>query len=332
MYRAFAHEPTMRINLATRRRLAPLVANDRRQIEMMTALLMSLPGTPVLYYGDESGMGDNVFLGDRNGVRTPMQWSPDRNAGYSRANPQRLILPVNIDPEYHYETVNVEAQQGNPNSLLWWPKRLIALRKRFQAFGRGSIEFLSPENPKVLAFIRQFEDETVLVVANLSRFTQYVELDLRNFRGRVPVELIGRTRFPPIGELPYLLTLGEHAFNWFSLQETRTAAIDAREAAYHPPVLETPGAWDGAFTAAERSAIEMVLPAWLEGRRWFHGHAREISHTRILDVVPFDSLRFALIGVEFSQGEGEQYVLPLAVEVGETPASPQAVIPIRRPP
>ncbi len=152
MYRAFAHEPTMRINLGIRRRLAPL-----------------------LYYGDEIGMGDNVFLGDRNGVRTPMQWSPDRNAGYSKANPQRLILPVNIDPEYHYESLNVEAQQANSNSLLWWTKRLIALRKRFQAFGRGSIEFLAPENPKVLAFIRRHEDETVLVVANLSRFTQYVD-------------------------------------------------------------------------------------------------------------------------------------------------------------
>ena len=196
MYRAFAHEPTMRINLGIRRRLAPL-----------------------LYYGDEIGMGDNVFLGDRNGVRTPMQWSPDRNAGYSKANPQRLILPVNIDPEYHYESLNVEAQQANSNSLLWWTKRLIALRKRFQAFGRGTIEFLSPENPKVLAFIRQFEDETVLVVANLSRFTQFVELDLRQFKGRVPTELIGRTRFPPIGELPYLLTLAPRGFFWFQLRQ-----------------------------------------------------------------------------------------------------------------
>ncbi len=330
MYRAFAHEPTMRINLGIRRRLAPLTGNDRRQIELMNALLMSLPGTPVLYYGDEIGMGDNVFLGDRNGVRTPMQWSPDRNAGYSRANPQRLVLPVIIDPEYHYESLNVEAQQGNPNSLLWWTKRLIALRKRFQAFGRGTIDFLSPENPKVLAFIRQLEDETVLVVANLSRFTQYVELDLRAFKGRVPIELIGRTRFPPIGELPYLLTLGEHAFNWFSLEETRTAAIDAREAAYHPPLLEPAGNWEDGFTPAERSAIELALPAWLEGRRWFRGHGREISYTRILDLVPFDSLRFVLLGVEFSQGEGEQYVLPVAVETGETPSSPPAVIAVLR--
>src|SRR4051812_7933040 len=319
MYRAFAHEPTMRINLGIRRRLAPLVGNDRRQVELMNALLMSLPGTPVLYYGDEIGMGDNVFLGDRNGVRTPMQWSPDRNAGYSRANPQRLILPVIIDPEYHYESLNVEAQQGNPNSLLWWTKRLIALRKRFQAFGRGSIEFLSPENPKVLAFIRQFEDETVLVVANLSRFTQYVELDLRSFKGRVPRELMGRTRFPPIGDLPYLLTLGEHAFYWFRLQEPRTAAVDAREASYQPPVLESSSNWENGFSAAERSTIEHALPAWLEGRRWVRDRGREIALARMLDVIPVDGLHFALLQVEFTQGEGEQYVLPLAVETAKRP-------------
>src|SRR5256886_10991547 len=276
MYRAFAHEPSMRINLGIRRRLAPLVGNDRRQVELMNALLMSLPGTPVLYYGDEIGMGDNIFLGDRNGVRTPMQWAPDRNAGYSRANPQRLILPVIIDPEYHYESLNVESQQANPNSLLWWMKRLIALRKRFQAFGRGTIEFLQPENPKVLAFIRQFEDETVLVVANLSRFTQFVELDLRSFKGRVPIELIGRTRFPPIGELPYLMTPGEHAFSWFSLDEPRTAAVDAKEASYQPPALATGSNWDEGFTPAERPALEPVLPPCLAGGRGLRAHGRAI--------------------------------------------------------
>jgi maltose alpha-D-glucosyltransferase/alpha-amylase len=323
MYRAFAQEPAMRINLGIRRRLAPLVGNDRRQIELMNALLFSLPGTPVIYYGDEIGMGDNVFLGDRNGVRTPMQWSPDRNAGYSRANPQRLILPVIIDPEYHYESLNVESQQANPNSLLWWMKRLLALRKRFQAFGRGSIEFLSPENPKVLAFVRKFEDETVLVVANLSRFTQYVELDLRAYKGRAPLELIGRTRFPPIGELPYLLTLGEHAFNWFSLEETKHAV---QESSYQPPTLEIASAWEGTFTAAERAAIEMVLPAFFEGRRWFEGRGRDIAQVRVLDVIQLDSVRFAFAQVEYSHGEPESYVLPLAVEPGDRPVSPQSVI------
>jgi maltose alpha-D-glucosyltransferase/alpha-amylase len=328
MYRAFAHEPTMRINLGIRRRLAPLVGNDRRQMELMNALLLSLPGTPVLYYGDEIGMGDNVFLGDRNGVRTPMQWSPDRNGGFSKANPQRLILPVIIDPEYHYESLNVESQQGNPNSLLWWTKRLIALRKRFQAFGRGSIEFLSPENPKVLAFIRIYQDETVLVVANLSRFTQYVELDLSHYKGRTPLELIGRTTFPPIGELPYLLTLGEHAFLWFSLPEMRSAALD--EAAYQPPALEVASAWDGSFTQPERTAVEMVLPAWLEGRRWFVSGGREIAQVKVLDVIALDSLRFVIVQVEFNMGEAANYVLPLAVTSGERPPPPAIIASLRR--
>ena len=196
MYRVYARDPQTRINLGIRRRLAPLLGNNRRRIELMNGLLFSLPGTPVIYYGDEIGMGDNVYLGDRNGVRTPMQWSVDRNAGFSSANRQRLYLPVITDPEYHYEAVNVEAQQANPQSLLWWMKRLIALRKRHPAFGRGSLQFLHPENRKVLAFIREHEDETILVVANLSRFAQYTELALRGWEGRVPVELFGSGRFP----------------------------------------------------------------------------------------------------------------------------------------
>src|SRR6266545_4647804 len=181
MYRSYAQDRQMRINLGIRRRLAPLLGNDRRRIELMNALLFSLPGTPVIYYGDEIGMGDNFYLGDRNGVRTPMQWSADRNAGFSRANPQRLYLPVVTDPEYHYESLNVEAQQDNPNSLLWWMKRLVALRKRYRAFGRGTIEFLHPHNRKILAFLRRHQDEAVFVVANLSRFAQSVDLDLSAF-------------------------------------------------------------------------------------------------------------------------------------------------------
>ena len=326
MYRAFAQEQTMRINLGIRRRLAPLAGNDRRRIELLNALLFSMPGTPVLYYGDEIGMGDNVFLGDRNGVRTPMQWSPDRNAGFSKTNPQRLILPVIIDPEYHYESLNVESQQANRNSLLWWTKRLIALRKRFQAFGRGTIEFLSPSNPKVLAFVRRFEDETVLVVANLSRFPQFVELDLRQFKGRVPQELIGRTRFPPIGDLPYLLTLGEHAFYWFSVEEPRNAAEVLREASYVAPSLEVSSGWEGAFSPSERASLELVLPAWMEGRRWFPGEGREISQVHLLDVIPFDSARLLVLQVEFSHGDAEQVAVPVTLQPGERPATPQAVI------
>ncbi|MCA8982066.1 MAG: maltose alpha-D-glucosyltransferase, partial [Planctomycetes bacterium] len=207
MYRVYADDPDARINLGIRRRLAPLLGNDRRRIELMNALLFSLPGTPVLYYGDEIGMGDNFYLGDRNGVRTPMQWSPDRNGGFSRANPQKLYLPVIFDPEYHYESVNVESQQASPHSLLHWTKRLIALRKRHRAFGRGSIEFLHASSRHVLAFTRTLGEERILVVANLSRFSEFAELDLGAYEGQVPVELFGGRPFPPIGGLPYLLTL-----------------------------------------------------------------------------------------------------------------------------
>src|SRR5712672_3028324 len=208
MYRVYATDRRMQVNLGIRRRLAPLLENDRRRIELMNALLLSLPGTPVLYYGDEIGMGDNIYLGDRNGVRTPMQWSPDRNAGFSRANPQKLYLPVNIDPEYHYEALNVETQNNNSHSLLWWMKRMIAQRKQHPAFGRGKMEILFPVNRKILAFVREFEGEKILVVANLSRFTQCVELDLSRHREAMPVEVFGGNRFPAITEQPYLLSLG----------------------------------------------------------------------------------------------------------------------------
>ncbi|HKI97038.1 MAG TPA: maltose alpha-D-glucosyltransferase, partial [bacterium] len=224
MYRMYAHDQTARINLGIRRRLAPLLSNNRRKIELMNGLLFALPGTPVIYYGDEIGMGDNIYLGDRNGVRTPMQWSPDRNAGFSRASPQLLFLPVTMNPEYHYEAVNVETQQNNAQSLLWWMKRLISLRKRYPAFGRGDMVFLTPANPKVLAFLRRSEDQVLLVVANLSRFVQAVELDLQAHSGMVPVELFGMNRFPPIGDWPYLLTLGPHAFYWFVLRSPPSEA------------------------------------------------------------------------------------------------------------
>src|SRR5271154_1656218 len=198
MYLAYSADPRMRINLGIRRRLAPLMDNNRRRIELLNSLLFSFPGTPIIYYGDELGMGDNIYLGDRNGVRTPMQWSADRNGGFSRANPQKLYLPVIIDPEYHYESVNVEAQQQNPSSLLWWMKQLIEQRKLYKAFGRGTLEFLHPANRKVLAFLRRFENEDILVVANLSRFPQAAQLDLSQFKDRAPVEMFGKAEFPLI--------------------------------------------------------------------------------------------------------------------------------------
>ena len=335
MYRAYAAEQAMRINLGIRRRLAPLLGNDRRKMELVNALLCSLPGTPVLYYGDEIGMGDNFFLGDRNGVRTPMQWSADRNAGFSRANPQRLILPVIIDPEYHYESINVEAQQNNANSFLWWTKRLLALRKRFKAFGRGSIEFLHPDNPRVLAFVRQFDGEQLLIVANLSRFTQYVELDLSRYKGMVPTELFGRSKFPPIGELPYLLTLGGHAFYWFSLDPARGAAADVREAAYTAPTLEGPAEAAQLFFGEGRGLVEEALPAWLERRRWFQQTDRGLDGVRISDALLLpsssDSVHLVLARASFTEGEDEVFALPVGVAKGEraleiAQRSPQAVI------
>src|SRR5581483_6805437 len=225
MYRAYAREPRMRLNLGIRRRLAPLLGNSRRAIELMNGLLFSLPGTPVIYYGDEIGMGDNIYLGDRDGVRTPMQWSGDRNAGFSRASSQRVYLPVIVEPGYHYEDRNVEAQQNSSTSLLWWMKHIIGLRKRFKAFGRGSLTFLYPENRKVLAYVRRYQEEKILVVANLSRLAQYVELDLSEFRGMIPVELFGQTEFPAVGELPYLLTIAPHGFYWFTLEPKRVADV-----------------------------------------------------------------------------------------------------------
>ncbi|HEX9122023.1 MAG TPA: maltose alpha-D-glucosyltransferase [Actinomycetota bacterium] len=321
MYRVYARDPQARINLGIRRRLAPLLGNDRRVIEMVNGLLFSMPGTPVIYYGDEIGMGDNIYLGDRDAVRTPMQWSADRNAGFSRANPQQLYLPVVIDPEYHAEAINVESQQNNPHSLLWWMKRLIALRKRYRAFGRGSLQFLYPENRKALVFLRTYEDERILVVVNLSRAVQYVELDLSAFRGMVPLELFGGTEFPPIGELPYFLTVGPYSFYWFLLQPQTAEEIAA--GARRPPAIEVAGAWHTIFGPRNRKALEDALPSWLQGRRWFGGKARRVKSAELMDAVPVqaDSGKVrggravgyvCLVQVEYADGDPETYVLPLA--------------------
>jgi maltose alpha-D-glucosyltransferase/alpha-amylase len=319
MYRSYAHDREMRINLGIRRRLAPLLENDRRRIELMNALLLSLPGTPVIYYGDEIGMGDNVYLGDRNGVRTPMQWSPDRNAGFSRANPQRLYLPVNIDPEYHYEALNVETQNNNSHSLLWWMKRMIAQRKQHPAFGRGKMDILFPANRKVLAFVREFEDEKILVVANLSRFTQCVELDLSRHRDAVPVEVFGRNRFPAIGEQPYLLSLGPHAFQWFDLQhrELSLESFAIAERLEDVPVLmvEEPEI----FSMATRATISRMLPRILRARPWFSSKHRTIRQVTIHDVIhlPETSAYILLVHIEYTDGEPELFPVPLSLATGE---------------
>ncbi|MBZ4329543.1 maltose alpha-D-glucosyltransferase [Corallococcus interemptor] len=219
MYREYATDPRMRINLGIRRRLAPLMDNGRRRIELMHSLLFTLPGTPVLYYGDEIGMGDNIYLGDRNGVRTPMQWTGDRNAGFSRADYARLFAPVIADPVYGYQSINVEAQERQKSSLLQWVKRMIGIRQRYPVFAMGSLRFLTTENRKVLAFVREWEGQTVLVVCNLSRFAQPGVVDLREFEGSIPVELIGETPFPRISDLPYQLSMGPYMFLWFRLDK-----------------------------------------------------------------------------------------------------------------
>ncbi len=320
MYRAYAQESRMRINLGIRRRLCPLLGNNRRAVELINGLLFSLPGTPVLYYGDEIGMGDNVYLGDRDGVRTPMQWSGDRNAGFSTANPQRLILPVVIDYEYHYQTINVEAQEANRHSLLWWMRRLIALRRQYKAFGRGSMEFLSPENPRVIAYVRSFENERILVVANLSRFVQYVELDLSRFKGMSPIELFSHSPFPQIGDLPYLLTLGPHGFVWFSV-ETPRAGVVADLSDYKTPRIQITSATDGLMRAQTRQALRRILPEYLPRCRWFRSKTRTIKSADIADLVPLsegeNAHHIAFVNLEYANAEPETYVLPLGIAGGQ---------------
>jgi maltose alpha-D-glucosyltransferase/alpha-amylase len=222
MYLAYSMDPQARLNLGIRRRLAPLVGNDRRRLELLVGLLFSLPGTPIIYYGDEIGMGDNLYLGDRNGVRTPMQWTGDRNGGFSRADPQRLYSPVIMDPVYGYPAVNVESQESDAASLLQWMRNMIRLRKLFKVFGRGTVEFLSPANQRVLAYVRRYRDDVILCLANLSRTVQPVELDLAGFDGLTPVEMLGYTEFPSITTAPYFLTLGPYGFYWFELQHSGT--------------------------------------------------------------------------------------------------------------
>jgi maltose alpha-D-glucosyltransferase / alpha-amylase len=320
MWRTYATDSAARINLGIRRRLAPLMGNHRGRIHLMNGLLFSFAGTPIIYYGDEIGMGDNIYLGDRNGVRTPMQWSADRNAGFSRANPQQLFLPTIIDPAYHYEQVNVEAQQNSQYSLLWWMKRLIATRKRHKAFGRGSMEFLHPENRKILAFVRRYEDETLLVVANLSRIVQCFELDLSEFRGMVPVELSGGTKFPEIGERPYFLNLGPFAFYWFELQRQATHATSE-----DLPLINAKK-WDEILADGNRDALQRAITRYIRSRRWFAGKARTVNTLTIRDTVQLsrEAGQLAIIDVEYTDGEPESYLLPLAVTGARRSEEPDA--------
>jgi maltose alpha-D-glucosyltransferase/alpha-amylase len=345
LWQTYAQERQMRLNLGIRRRLAPLMDNDRSKIELMTALLCSMPGTPVLYYGDELGMGDNIFLGDRDGVRTPMHWSPDRNAGFSRANPQRLFLPPIMDPVYGYEAVNVEAQQADRSSLLNWMKRLLAVRHRHIAFGRGTLDFLFPGNRKILAYLRQGDGQTLLCVVNLAGSAQAVELDLSPFKGRVPVELLGRAAFPPVGDAPYMITLPAFGFYWFLL------AGEAELPAWYEPVPESlpdfstilmPSGWNDIFSARGRSALERTaLPEFLRNQRWYaakqvHKPSLELRSLGELahggDTVLLTEVEVSGHGLE----EPERYFLPLARSWDEqqvgfgSPLLPYTIARIRR--
>ncbi len=322
MYRMYAHVHQARLNLGIRRRLAPLLGNDRKRIELLNALLFSLPGTPVLYYGDEIGMGENIFLGDRNGVRTPMQWSSDKNAGFSRANPQALYLPIIYDPEYHYEAVNVEGQLGNPHSLLWWMRRLLALRKKWRVLGEGKCEFLQPENRRILSYVLRNEHETVLVVANLSRFVQPVELDLSAFKQSVPVELFGRTAFPVITEKPYLLTLGPHSFYWFSVEAKAASPTFDGSACATLQTVTVEHEWTEVASGRGRTALEALLPDYIRVQGWYGGNTKTIKQTAVREAVSVaangDCAGFLmLVQVDYVQGDPELYSLPLAFATGD---------------
>lgn len=321
LWRFYAADPRARINVGIRRRLAPLLDNDRNKIELLNSLLLSMPGTPFLYYGDELGMGDNIFLGDRDGVRTPMQWSPDRNGGFSKADPPQLFLPPIMDPVYGFQAINVEAQARNPDSLLNWMRRLLAVRKGHRAFGRGTLILLYPGNRKVLAYLRQYEGETILCVANLSRSAQPAELDLSDYRGRVPVELLGNSAFPPIGDLPYFITLPGYAFYWFRLAEEAAAPAwheDFQKAVPELLTLVLPQGWASLVSGVGRATlVTRILPEYLLHRRWFAGKGRTIARVDLAEHVelpdPLGGWLLCIVEVQFEGGEVQRYFLPLAI-------------------
>ncbi|MDB5105274.1 MAG: alpha-amylase [Fibrobacteres bacterium] len=321
MYRVYARDKEARINLGIRRRLGPLVDNDRRRVELLHILLFSLPGTPVIYYGDEIGMGDNMFLGDRNGVRTPMQWSPDRNGGFSNANPQRLYLPVIMDPEYHYESVNVENQERNLSSLLWWMRRRLALRQRFPVFGAGTLEFLHPDNPKVLCFLRRFGEDSILVAVNLSASPQVTSLDLSAYSGYNVEEISSLSRFPPVSTGPYPLMLGPYGYYWLLL---KPALSPSQGPEPERTLGMNPANLIDLLQGRGKELLEReVLPAYLPRCRWFGGKSRSILSVDIQDrVMPPDGGEWALVflHVEYSDGSPENYLLPLARAEGEAAA------------
>jgi maltose alpha-D-glucosyltransferase/alpha-amylase len=338
LWSTYATDPRARINLGIRRRLASLMDNDRRKIELMNSLLLSFPGTPLIYYGDEIGMGDNIYLGDRNGVRTPMQWTPDRNGGFSRCDPARLYLPMIMDPVYGYEAVNVEAQSRSLASLLSWTKRLISVRKSSKVFGRGSLSFIRPANRAVLVYIRQYESEVVLCVANLSRSAQAAEIDLAPWRGRVPFELLGRTNFPPIGDVPYIVTLGPYGFFWFLLREPDASTVEVPRTWAEFETLVVTDGWKSLLQGRSKSVLEReVLPAFLASRRWYAERGNSPT-THIVDAISIGAggsdSAIALLEAK-GKRETANYLLPMTIKwtrFDREQQNPNALAAVRRGP
>ncbi len=316
LWSTYASDPRARLNLGIRRRLAPLMDNDRRKIELMNSLLLSFPGTPIIYYGDEIGMGDNIYLGDRNGVRTPMQWTPDRNGGFSRCDPAKLFLPMIMDPVYGYQAVNVEAQSRSLSSLLSWMKRLIAVRRSSPVFGRGNLTFLRPANRAVLVYLRQYEHEVVLCVANLSRSAQSAEIDLSAWRGFVPVEMLGRTRFPRISEAPYLITLAPYGFFWFLLAED-AGTVEGPSIIPELVTLVFSHSWRSLIEGRSHQVFEReALPAFLAANRWFadKGERFDAKLRTILPLAEGDpGFAFGIIEVS-TASRTSRYALPLTIK------------------
>ena len=323
MYFAYSADPRMRINVGIRRRLAPLVDNNRRRIELLNSLLLSFPGTPIIYYGDEIGMGDNIYLGDRNGVRTPMQWNSDRNAGFSTAIPAKLYFPVIMDPIWGYQSINVEAEQSDQSSLLHWTRNMIALRKLFHVFGRGTQEFLNPDNRKILAYIRHYEEdgnsETVLCVANLSRFSQPVSLDLTKFAGRVPVEMLGYVTFPTVTAHPYPLTLAPYSFLWLELQPAPEAPEPVQVTEDEPILHLLSEGIDSLLAAPGLSLLQQLLTTYLPHQRWFGAKSRTIKTVDVLDSAKIPSLNAVLVFLQLTYDDDSTsvYQLGLTITTGE---------------
>ena len=315
MYRSFAKDPRKRVNVGIRRRLFPLFSSDTRSIELLNVLLLSLPGTPVIYYGDEIGMGDNYYLGDRDGVRTPMQWSPDKNAGFSQADPQRLFLPLVIDPDYHYTSVNVENQEKNPSSFLWWHRRVIAKRSQYKAFGRGSLQFVSTSNPRVLAFIRSHEDEDILVVVNLSRYSQHAELDLQAHEGAIPVEVFSRNEFPPISDSPWPLRMQFKNYFWFELRK-QTADSTPDTSLHDKDLHVNEDEWERMDVDLQH-AIKEHLFNHLVNIKWFRGDTRKLRNINIIDVIPVNEKKrrpyLFIIEMDLIEGRKDIFLMPIAL-------------------